>query len=427
MHLYSKAISSILWSDIEQFCQQGTAENTYLDYKLDFPGNLEKTIAAMANTFGGLILIGIDETDTGQPVLPLNGIETQRGLDERVLNTILDTMTPPVIPEITTCLNATGERAIVVIRVPQSEHAPHALHKNSAVYIRTGKRNKPEEIADLERIEWLRDRRKKADELREWLFVRACARFRELRDGHVGGIRGTDEGRWIPGAEEQPGLLTVALCPMYPDRILVQPSKFDAVRRNILVRDYVGTGHEFPLQEEGCISRMVEDGFIMHFSGQGGLRTYHTHLNMHGLFLFRQSLLYEIPRAREDEEDDPNGDAKSVIRGYEILARLYETVESAVKFYSEIGYWGPLKFRLRLEGLLGIPMLMPEMESGRCVDYECFSADHQIDTAHIVQSANLADSMHEAILPLFERVGWAFNSHVTLEYLRNMYNYMRRH
>ena len=424
MHLYNKAIASISWPDIERFCEQGTTENTYLEYKVDFPVDLAKPLAAMANTFGGLILIGVDETDAGIPRLPLTGIEAQRGLEERVLNTILDSMTPPVIPEIAICLNGTNERAILVIRVPQSEHAPHALHRNSAVYIRTGKRNKPEDIADLERIDWLRDHRKKADDLREWLFSRACMRFRELRDGNVGDVPGTDEGRWLP-TEEQPGLLTIALCPMYPDRVLVQPSRLDVVRRAIRIRDYMGTGHEFPLQESGCISRMVEDGFVMHFSGQRGLRTYHTHLNMHGLFLYRQSLLYQVPRTKKDEEDDPGGNPQVVIRGYEILARLYEVVESGAKFYSEIGYWGPLKFRLRLEGLLGIPMLMPVLESGN--HYRCFSADHQIDTAHFVQSSNLVSGMHEAVLPLFERVGWAFNSHVTLESLKAHYSYMKHH
>lgn len=423
MHLYSKAISSISWADIERFCEQGTTENTYLEYKRDFPSDLAKTIAAMANTFGGIILIGVDETDMGAPKLPLNGIDAQRGLEERVLNIILDNMTPPAIPEIATCVNDASTRAIVLIRVPQSEHAPHALHRNSTVYVRTGKRNKPEDFADLERIDWLRGQRKKANDLREWLFSRACMRFREMRDGNVGDVPKSDEGNWLP-TEEQPGLLTIALCPMYPDRILVQPPSLDTVRHAIQIRDYMGTGHKFPLQETGCILRMVEDGFVMHLSGQGGLRTYHTHLNMHGLFLFRQSLLYQD---QSSNVENIHESFQNVIRGYEVLARLYEVVESGIKYYSEIGYWGPLKFRLRLEGLLGIPMLMPEVESGTVVNYKRFSADSQIDTSHIVQSSNLADRMHEAVLPLFERVAWAFNSHVTLESLTASYSYMKNH
>ena len=35
----------------------------YLDYKRDFPRKLEKTISAMANTFGGIVLIGVEEDD----------------------------------------------------------------------------------------------------------------------------------------------------------------------------------------------------------------------------------------------------------------------------------------------------------------------------------------------------------------------------
>ena len=156
MHLYNKAITSITWDDIERFCGQAIAENTYLEYKGDFPNDLAKTIAAMANTLGGLILIGVEEMDSGTPKLPLKGIAADRGLEERVLNIILDSMSPPIIPEIATCANTGGDKAIVLVRVPQSEHAPHALHRNSAVYIRTGKRTKPEDLADLDRIDWLR-------------------------------------------------------------------------------------------------------------------------------------------------------------------------------------------------------------------------------------------------------------------------------
>jgi hypothetical protein len=120
-------------------------------------------------------------------------------------------MSPPIIPEIATCGNSGGDKVIVLVRVPQSEHAPHALHRNSALYIRTGKRTKPEDLADLDRIDWLRGRRKKSEELREWIFDRACVRFRDMRDGKVGGVPTTDEGAWGPMGE-QPGLLTIALC-----------------------------------------------------------------------------------------------------------------------------------------------------------------------------------------------------------------------
>lgn len=66
--LYTKPIEQITWDDIESFCQQKIAEGPYLDYKELFPKKLEKTIAAMANTLGGVILVGIKEDKQSKPV-----------------------------------------------------------------------------------------------------------------------------------------------------------------------------------------------------------------------------------------------------------------------------------------------------------------------------------------------------------------------
>src|SRR6266849_6417511 len=102
--LYVKPADQITWNDIESFCQQGLPEGAYLDYKEDFPKNLEKTIAAMANTLGGIILIGVEEDkQTTKPILPLKGIEFQRGLEERIMSIILTNITPPIFPEVVVC------------------------------------------------------------------------------------------------------------------------------------------------------------------------------------------------------------------------------------------------------------------------------------------------------------------------------------
>jgi hypothetical protein len=55
--------------DLNTFLSTGVRENFILDFKRDFPKNLEKTLVAFANTYGGTILIGVDETPTGTAVL----------------------------------------------------------------------------------------------------------------------------------------------------------------------------------------------------------------------------------------------------------------------------------------------------------------------------------------------------------------------
>ena len=69
--IYTKSISELTWGDVEEFCRQKVGEGAYLDYKEDFPTHLYKTISAMANTFGGVILIGVEEDNDRTPKLPL--------------------------------------------------------------------------------------------------------------------------------------------------------------------------------------------------------------------------------------------------------------------------------------------------------------------------------------------------------------------
>ena len=72
--LYTKPIDEINWDDVAAFCEQRIPEGSYLDYKEDFPRSLEKTIAAMANTIGGVILIGVAEDQESKPQVPIGDI-----------------------------------------------------------------------------------------------------------------------------------------------------------------------------------------------------------------------------------------------------------------------------------------------------------------------------------------------------------------
>ena len=157
--IYVNPITEISWIDIENFCQQRIPEGAYLDYKEDFPSRLEKTLSAMANTYGGVILLGIEEDDDNKPILPIRGIEFRRGLSEKITNIILSNITPPIFPEIQVCKDSTENRAVLIIRIPQSHQTPHAISNNKQVYLRTGDINHPEEFATIEDIGWLSDNR----------------------------------------------------------------------------------------------------------------------------------------------------------------------------------------------------------------------------------------------------------------------------
>jgi len=67
--IHRTALDVLTWEEIVEFCDQPVAENTVLDYKRDMPADIEKTVAAMANTLGGLILVGVAENDHAKPAL----------------------------------------------------------------------------------------------------------------------------------------------------------------------------------------------------------------------------------------------------------------------------------------------------------------------------------------------------------------------
>jgi len=367
MHLFSKRINEIVWADVEAFCNSRVIENTYLDYKREFPTDLAKTVSAMANTFGGVVIMGVDEDNSGAPVLPMLGIPLERGLEERVVNMMVSAAYPPIIPEVAVCANSDGSRAVLVIRVPQSTESPHAMQSNTRVYVRTGKRNSPEALADLDRIQWLINRREKSERFRDQLLERAAERFIHLRDGKVPGTPSTDESNWSAGSI-QPGLLTIALTPVYPEHPLTEAGRLESLMRDIRVRDPVGTDRFlFPLPS--VPTRLVQDRLVMHLSGAQGLRTYHTCLSLYGLYFLKQSLLYTIPERQRKALQEPY----IVLRARELVARTYEMAESGYKLYGQLGYRGPLKFICALDGALGLPLLV--------VDACRYSADAAVESS----------------------------------------------
>ena len=93
--LFTKEITKITFEDVVNFCNQQISESVSLDYKKDFPSDLEKTISAFANTMGGLVIIGVGDKDS-KPKLPVKGLEYQEGFRERVNSIILGNIYPPI-------------------------------------------------------------------------------------------------------------------------------------------------------------------------------------------------------------------------------------------------------------------------------------------------------------------------------------------
>jgi hypothetical protein len=161
-------IEKITIQDIEQFLQSGVKEGTLLDFKEQFPNKLEKTIAAMANTFGGIVLIGVEETATGGGTVPIKGLPLAPGLRERVIQIGINSIYPPLIPEVHVVdfksdhSLSEPDRAVVVIRVHESDEGCHAVDQRTTVYVRADNVSDWMRKATIEESDWLNQKRHKS-------------------------------------------------------------------------------------------------------------------------------------------------------------------------------------------------------------------------------------------------------------------------
>jgi hypothetical protein len=151
---------------LDAFLAEQHEESVWCDYKRDLSGSLAKCVAAMANTQGGTVLVGVDE-DKGRPS-SCPGVEGKlHKLRETVESILHDSIRPTVMVEVGG-VDLGGDRAALVLRVPASVAAPHAL-RDGSIYIRTGQHSRPEKPAELGWLEYLFSRRRAPEQYRERL------------------------------------------------------------------------------------------------------------------------------------------------------------------------------------------------------------------------------------------------------------------
>lgn len=181
--LQSKPLDEISIADIQGFIGEQHRESEILDYKGPWPNDLAKVIAAMANTQGGLILIGVPEVagDTGLPDQP-TGVPIGRGINtlrQRVISTAYDSIYPPIIPEVEAYqMDDEPDYAVLIVRVSPSDQTPHAVDNRRKVYVRVDSQSQPElyRLATIDELQWLFNKREKGEKYITGLIEAAQAR-----------------------------------------------------------------------------------------------------------------------------------------------------------------------------------------------------------------------------------------------------------
>lgn len=178
--IFEKALSELTWADLETVIKNSLEEDQTLEFKETLPakdGNpdlwqskrgkigdhardvLAAEIVAFANAYGGVLIIGIGETDDKPPrakAFATTLIKDCVECVERLGPALRSRFDPPIAGfDIRAVPKPDGDgEGLVVIRVASSTLAPHGVGRPPEAYVRRGSAKEPLTMRDLHNLFW---------------------------------------------------------------------------------------------------------------------------------------------------------------------------------------------------------------------------------------------------------------------------------
>jgi hypothetical protein len=134
---------------LNEFLDQEISEGPSLDYKANIPSDLAATVAAMANSGGGTVIVGVHEDARTKRPSVRTGTEVRDpwGQTANVLRAYLDPV-PTVAPHVIT--RDAGGSYLVLVVSPSSRRV--VLHREKGVLVRIGDQSVAPTRAEFERL-----------------------------------------------------------------------------------------------------------------------------------------------------------------------------------------------------------------------------------------------------------------------------------
>lgn len=142
--LFAASAADVTLDRVRQLVSQNLPEGLTLEYKEAYDRSFVKSVAAMANSYGGMILVGVRD---GAGVDRLIGVNEEAIV--QIINACHDSLEPPWEPEIVVVpLGGGDEKSILVVRVDPAR-APRPILLAGSAPIRLHGRNA---VADRSRL-----------------------------------------------------------------------------------------------------------------------------------------------------------------------------------------------------------------------------------------------------------------------------------
>lgn len=146
MSLFSCSAVDVTFSRVRDLVEQAIPESLTLEYKQQYTSSLLTSIAAMANSYGGMILVGV--TDAGND--RISGVP--ESTITQIANACHEGLEPPWQPEIVPVpIPEREDSYLLVVRV-DADRAPRPLLQKGAAPIRLHGRNATADRSRLQRL-----------------------------------------------------------------------------------------------------------------------------------------------------------------------------------------------------------------------------------------------------------------------------------
>ncbi|QOJ00192.1 MAG: ATP-binding protein [Phycisphaeraceae bacterium] len=154
-------IAALTASDLDALVTNKVAEGRHLEFKRDLPGTSEKDkielcadVPSLANTGGGYLLFGVDDSDSTASAVPgLPGVNIDHEI-RRLEQTLGSGIDPPVQGITTRSIPTSAGGDVIAVRVPRSWRAPHLVKHNDSfrVYVRASKGKQLLDAREVRRV-----------------------------------------------------------------------------------------------------------------------------------------------------------------------------------------------------------------------------------------------------------------------------------
>jgi hypothetical protein len=345
MSIFSRPLSQIDTPDVEELMQEQAVENLRLEFKREIPGKDEmlKKLSAFANTLGGFVVIGASASGKDGRISELSGVAKTAGFKQMVVDWCFKGVSPPLEVDVSDPIpTASGSgKFIYVIKVAESDIAPHFLNGRNGVWVRTNEfsgRVEPTLANEIE-LRHLFDRRRLIHDRRDALLRRAKKRYDALADKTN---RDRSGNRTKLGA-----LLELAIVPRFPAQPLCKQEELESlISQNTLIWRQVN----FPNIKNGIISQH-ESALVLHAAHAEysifeadiwGLVFYGTRIDDN-----RQGLLTGTPDTTED----------TAIHLRQFVGYVLVFMANAANMLRALGYAGPINIEVQLKSIRGVGWL----------------------------------------------------------------------